>query len=49
MFATRGTATYAAGVVTQSRQPDVAEAFVDDLLAGRCHDALLAAGFDEPR
>ena len=25
-----------------------AEAFVDDLLAGGCHDALLAAGFGEP-
>ena len=42
------TATYAAGVVTASRQPDAAEAFVDDLLAGSCHEALLAAGFGEP-
>jgi molybdate transport system substrate-binding protein len=42
------TATYAAGVVAGARQPDAAEAFVDDLLAGGCHDALLAAGFGEP-
>ena len=48
-FATRRAATYAAGVVTRSERPDAAEAFVDDLLAGRCHDALLAAGFGEPR
>jgi molybdate transport system substrate-binding protein len=41
-------ATYAAGVVKASRQPDAAEAFVDDLLAGGCHDALRAAGFGEP-
>jgi molybdate transport system substrate-binding protein len=42
------TATYGAGVVKASEQPDAAEAFVDDLLAGGCHDALLAAGFGEP-
>jgi molybdate transport system substrate-binding protein len=42
------TATYGAGVVEASEQPDAAEAFVDDLLAGGCHDALLAAGFGEP-
>ena len=42
------TATYGAGVVRAARQPDTAEAFVDDLLAGGCHDALLAAGFGEP-
>ena len=42
------TATYAAGVVKGSAQPAVAEGFVDDLLAGGCHDALLAAGFGEP-
>jgi molybdate transport system substrate-binding protein len=42
------TATYAAGVVAAAKQPDAAEAFVDDLLAGGCHDALLAAGFGEP-
>jgi molybdate transport system substrate-binding protein len=41
-------ATYGAGVVEASEQPDAAEAFVDDLLAGGCHDALLAAGFGEP-
>jgi molybdate transport system substrate-binding protein len=40
-------ATYAAGVVTASEQTEAAEAFVDDLLAGGCHDALLAAGFGE--
>jgi molybdate transport system substrate-binding protein len=42
------TATYGAGVVAAAKQPDAAEAFVDDLLAGGCHDALLAAGFGEP-
>ena len=42
------TATYAAGVVAAAREPEAAEAFVDDLLAGGCHDALLAAGFTEP-
>jgi molybdate transport system substrate-binding protein len=42
------TATYAAGVVTAARQPEAAEAFVDGLLSGGCHDALLAAGFTEP-
>jgi hypothetical protein len=33
--------------VTASEQTEAAEAFVDDLLAGGCHDALLAAGFGE--
>jgi molybdate transport system substrate-binding protein len=42
------TATYAAGVVTAAREPEAAEAFVDDLLSGGCHDALIAAGFSEP-
>jgi molybdate transport system substrate-binding protein len=42
------TATYAAGVVSAAREPEAAEAFVDDLLAGGCHDALIAAGFSEP-
>ena len=42
------TATYAVGVVSATKQPDAAEAFVDDLLAGPCHDALVAAGFGEP-
>jgi molybdate transport system substrate-binding protein len=42
------TATYGAGVVAAAKQPDAAEGFVDDLLAGGCHDALLAAGFGEP-
>jgi molybdate transport system substrate-binding protein len=41
-------ATYGAGVVAAAEQPDAAEAFVDDLLAGGCHEALLAAGFGEP-
>jgi molybdate transport system substrate-binding protein len=42
------TATYGAGVVAAAKQPDAAEAFVDDLLAGGCHESLLAAGFGEP-
>jgi molybdate transport system substrate-binding protein len=42
------TAIYGAGVVEAAEQPDAAEAFVDDLLAGGCHEALLAAGFGEP-
>ena len=42
------TATYAAGVVKGAREPEAAEAFVDDLLAGGCHAALIAAGFGEP-
>jgi molybdate transport system substrate-binding protein len=41
------TATYAAGAVKGAEQP-AAESFVDDLRAGSCHDALLAAGFTEP-
>ena len=42
------TARYGAGVVRGSDQPEAAEAFVDDLLAGGCHEALLEAGFGEP-
>jgi molybdate transport system substrate-binding protein len=42
------TASYGAGVVAAAKQPDAAEAYVDGLLAGDCHDALLAAGFGEP-
>jgi molybdate transport system substrate-binding protein len=42
------TATYAAGVVKAAKEPEAAEAFVDGLLAGGCHDALTAAGFTEP-
>jgi molybdate transport system substrate-binding protein len=38
---------YGAGVVKGSDEPEAAEAFVDDLLAGRCHEALKAAGFGE--
>jgi molybdate transport system substrate-binding protein len=41
-------ATYGAGVVEAAKQPDAAEAFVDDLAAGGCHKALLEAGFGEP-
>jgi len=41
------TATYGAGVVKATDEPEAAEAFVDDLLAGGCHDALIAAGFGE--
>jgi molybdate transport system substrate-binding protein len=42
------TAVYGAGVVENAKQPDAAEAYVDDLLAGGCHEALLEAGFGEP-
>ena len=42
------TATYGAGVVAAAKQPEAAEAFVDDLLAGGCHEALMAAGFGVP-
>ena len=42
------TATYGAGVVKRSREPNAAEAFVDDLLAGGCQDALVRAGFGAP-
>jgi molybdate transport system substrate-binding protein len=41
-------ASYGAGVVEAAQQPDAAEAFVDDLAAGGCHQALLEAGFGEP-
>ena len=41
-------ATYGAGVVSASEHKDHAQAFVDDLADGRCHDALLDAGFGEP-
>jgi len=39
---------YAAGVVKGTGQPAIAQAFVDDLREGNCHDALLTAGFGEP-
>jgi molybdate transport system substrate-binding protein len=42
------TATYAAGVVSASKQQDAAQAFVDDLASGQCQQALLDAGFGEP-
>ena len=41
-------ATYGAGVVSDSEHREDAEAFVDGLVDGRCHDALIAAGFGEP-
>jgi molybdate transport system substrate-binding protein len=42
------TAVYGAGAVRGSRHAAQAAAFVQDLRQGRCHDALLAAGFGEP-
>ena len=48
VFASDERATYAAAVAVGSAQPEEAEAFVDDLLAGNCHEALLGAGFAEP-
>jgi molybdate transport system substrate-binding protein len=42
------TAIYGAGVVEAAKRPGAAEAYVDDLLAGDCHQALLDAGFGEP-
>jgi molybdate transport system substrate-binding protein len=41
-------ATYGAGVVTASEHKDDAQTFVDGLVDGACHDALLEAGFGEP-
>ena len=41
-------ATYGAGVVSDSEHREDAEAFVAGLVDGRCHDALIAAGFGEP-
>ena len=37
--------TYAAGVVTEAKQPDAAATFVDGLVDGACADALASAGF----
>ena len=42
-------AAYGAGVVKGARQPEAAQAFVEGLVEGECADALLAAGFGEPR
>jgi molybdate transport system substrate-binding protein len=42
------TVAYAAGVVRGTEQPAAAQAFLDDLREGDCHDALLTAGFGEP-
>ena len=39
---------YAAGVVKGTKEPAAAQAFLDDLSEGNCHDALLTAGFAEP-
>jgi molybdate transport system substrate-binding protein len=41
-------ATYGAGVVAASEHKDDAQTFVDGLVDGACHDALLEAGFGEP-
>jgi len=41
------TVAYAAGVVKGTQQAAAAQAFVDDLREGNCHDALLTAGFGE--
>jgi len=41
-------ATYGAGVVSASEHQEDAQAFVDGLVDGACHDALLQAGFGEP-
>ena len=41
-------ATYGAGVVAASERKQQARAFVDGLTDGPCHEALLAAGFEEP-
>ena len=37
--------TYAAGVPTEAREPDLGQAFVDGLATGPCADALEEAGF----
>jgi molybdate transport system substrate-binding protein len=42
------TATYAAGVVKDAPHADAAQAFLDDVQSGACHDALLKAGFGAP-
>ncbi|MDQ3758858.1 MAG: molybdate ABC transporter substrate-binding protein [Actinomycetota bacterium] len=41
--------TYAAAVVSDAENPEAAQAFVDGLLEGAGRDALLDAGFLEPR
>ncbi len=41
-------ATYGAGVVAASEHKEQAQAFVDGLVDGPCHDALIEAGFGEP-
>lgn len=42
------TVTYGAGVVQGAERPEQAERFVDQLLDGRCADALREAGFRPP-
>jgi molybdate transport system substrate-binding protein len=39
---------YGAAVVRGTDQQAIAQAFLDDLREGNCHDALLTAGFGEP-
>jgi molybdate transport system substrate-binding protein len=41
-------ATYGAGVVADSERRDDAQAFVDGLVDGACHEALADAGFGPP-
>jgi molybdate transport system substrate-binding protein len=45
--AARPAVAYGAAVVTGTGQPAAAQAFLDDLREGDCHDALLTAGFSE--
>lgn len=47
-IATRDGTAYAAAPVRGGAHPEVATAFVDDLLAGACHAALRAGGFGDP-
>ena len=42
------TATYAAGVVKDAPHAGAAQAFLDDVQSGACHDALLKEGFGAP-
>jgi molybdate transport system substrate-binding protein len=41
----RPAVTYAAGVVEGAKRRDEAKAFIDDMIGGRCADALARAGF----
>ena len=40
--------TYAAGVVTAARRPELAQTFVSGLTDGDCEQALQYAGFGKP-